>query len=200
MNHKYLKSMLTPLVILLAVISANNFRSGVTVAEGKYIDFSLIETKISPTTTLPMESTVVKMNNTSLNGKRKKVVTLQDLMRYDFLAISKQGCIRSSRTWKFICRSNTTEVGTNYKIAKPPRRNDKALRIEKGRGKIYSYYYLGRSVLYFILYYLLFYVLYFTAHIVRSIFLHRVSRSEAKDRRRLNNCWFFFRSRRRQDI
>lgn len=46
---------------------------------------------------------------------------------------------------------------------------------ETGRAKKkYSYYYLGRSVLYFILYYQLFYNFYFLAHVVRSAFLHRV--------------------------
>lgn len=49
---------------------------------------------------------------------------------------------------------------------------------ETGRArKKYSYYYLGRSVLYFVLYYQLFYNFYFLAHIARSAFLHRVSSS-----------------------
>lgn len=49
-------------------------------------------------------------------------------------------------------------------------------QLETGRAKKkYSYYYLGRSVLYFILYYQLFYNFYFLAHIARSAFLHRVS-------------------------
>lgn len=47
---------------------------------------------------------------------------------------------------------------------------------ETGRAKNkYSYYYLARSVLYFVLYYQLFYNFYFLAHVVRSAFLHRVN-------------------------
>lgn len=58
---------------------------------------------------------------------------------------------------------------------RPPRRNDKAMRLNDARAKNkYSYYYLSRSVLYFILYYMMYYNFYFLAHIVRSAFLHRV--------------------------
>lgn len=75
-------------------------------------------------------------------------------------------------TMQSLYKMNQTE---SLVSPRPPRRNDKAMRLNDARAKNkYSYYYLSRSVLYFILYYMMYYNFYFLAHIVRSAFLHRV--------------------------